>query len=299
MKKLFAMMMAMAMALSLAACGSAQPKTPASDASEPVDESIVTEEVVVDPEDASFEAVELTGADLLAGYTWKYDSYEAGIRVNANRTYAFCQADGSTDGTLYMWNKLENDPNSIVLYNEFGGEDSVLTYEGDYENYTVTDSSGDTLQRSEIIVDGTYRCYLGTYALDENQLMLSACMPLCVGNGYAELIEVGDVLNNSDYDFMGIEVESIEQKDENWFVINGTMNLKHDETANIWVLDEDMNQYEMIGTGEITADTAFTDTLDNGEHADLAACLEANEAVYADVVVKGGAIVSIDVVEAF
>lgn len=242
----------------------------------------------------------LTGAELLPCYTWKYDDCDAYVHVFSNRTYAFYDANKNSDGIVRFWSYLDNDENSIVLYNEFGGEDGTLTLVGeDSESGTVTDEAGDTLHFYDGVMNGTYSCYINGSYLDGNTLWLTECVPYWISTWEAEQLKVGDSFNNTDYDFMATEVETLEKKSDTLWLLNG-MKLSYDAAAKAWLLEDGSSAMAHVGICTVNDTTVFQDALDSGKHDGLAACIAAHEdGIYADVTVQNGVAAEIRVTHAF
>lgn len=256
-----------------------------------------SDETYVD--DGEWTFTESTPADWISNYGWKYDNYDAYLRVMSNKTYAFYGADFTSDGIVRFWKKL--DDNTIVLYNEFGGEDTTLTCEGTWDDCVVTDESLDTLHVFDNAMNGDYYCMMNETYLDGDTLTLTALSTYWLSDYEVSQLAAGSVINHSDIDFMAINVTKVEKKSDTWYVITDDMDtqmdLKRDETAKAWKLETDMAGWERVGTCLLTADTVFTDTVDSGAHTTLTDCMAANDFVYANVTVKNGVAVSIDVVE--
>lgn len=242
----------------------------------------------------------LTGAQLIPCYTWKYDNYDAYVHVFSNHTYAFYDANKACDGVVRFWSYLENDENSIVLYNEFGGEDGILSFVGeDSETGTVTDEAGDTMRLYKGVMNGTYSCYMNEGYLDGDSLTLTAQMPYWISTWDVEQLKVGDSINNTDYDFMATEVEVLVKKSDTLYLLND-MELRYDASAKAWLLAEDTSSMEQVGVCTINDTTVFKDALDDGAHNSLAECMTAHsDGIYADVTVKSGVAESITVQSAF
>lgn len=250
-------------------------------------------------DDGEWTVTESTPADWISNYVWKYDEYDAYVHVLGNKTYAFYGADFETDGIVRFWKKL--DDNTIVLYNEFGGEDTTLKCEGTWDDCVVTDESGDTLHVFDNAMNGTYYCMMNETYLDGDTLTLTAQLDYWLSDAEVKELSAGSVINHSDIDFMAINVTKVEKKSDTWYVITDDMDmqmdLKRDETAKAWKLETDMAGWERVGTCLLTTDTVFTDTADSGAHTTLTDCMAANDFIYANVTVKNGAAVSIDVVD--
>ena len=252
-------------------------------------------------DDGEWTTTETTPADWIAGSVWKYDDRDAYVHVMGNKTYAFYGADFTSDGIVRFWKKL--DDNTIVLYNEFGGEDTTLTCEGEWDDCVVTDGAGDTLHTFDGAMNGDYYCMMNETYLDGDTLTLTAQLDYWLSDYEVRELTAGSVINHSDMDFMAIKVTGVEKKSDTWYVITDDMdmqmNLKRDETAKAWKLETDIAGWERVGTCLLTADTVFTDTADNGAHTTLADCMAAHDFIYANVTVKDGKAVSIDVDDIF
>ena len=251
-------------------------------------------------DDGEWTVTETTPADWIAGSVWKYDDRDTYIHVLGNKTYAFFDANFETDGVVRFWKKL--DDNTILLYNGCGDEETTLCCEGTWDDCVVTDGmGGSTLHTFDGVMNGTYYCMMnGTY-LDGDTLTLTAQLDYWLSNDEVMELTAGSVINHSDIDFMAINVTKVEKKSDTWYVITDDMDtqmdLKRCEAANVWKLETDQLSWEQAGKCTLTADTVFTDTADNGAHTTLTDCMAANDFIYANVTVKNGAAVSIDVVD--
>lgn len=252
-------------------------------------------------DDGEWTVAEPTPADLIVSSVWKYDNYDAYIQVLGNRTYFLYGADRENDGKVRFWKKLSD--NTILLYNEFGGEDTTLKCEGEWDSCIVTDEAGDTLHRFDEAMNGTYYCMMNDTYIDGDDLTLTAALDYWLSDYEVSQLAAGSVINNTDVDFMAINVTAVEKKSDAWYVITDDtdtqMDLKRDEAAGAWKLEQDTPSWERIGLCKLKADTVFTDTADSGEHTSLAECMAVNDFVYANVTVEDGTAVSIDVINIF
>lgn len=250
-------------------------------------------------DDGEWTTVETTPADWIASSVWKYDDRDTYIHVLGNKTYAFFDANFETDGVVRFWKKL--DDNTILLYNGCGDEETTLCCEGTWDDCVVTDGTGATLHTFDGVMNGTYYCMMNAGYLDGDTLTLTAQLGYWLNNDEVRELTEGSVINHSDADFMAINVTKVEKKSDTWYVITDDMDtqmdLKRCEAANVWKLETDQLSWEQMGKCTLTADTVFTDTAENGAHTTLTDCMAANDFVYANVTVKNGAAVSIDVVD--
>lgn len=252
-------------------------------------------------DDGEWTVTESTPADWISNSVWKYDGYDAYVHVLGNKTYAFYGADFTSDGIVRFWKKL--DESTIVLYNEFGGEDTTLKCEGEWGGCVVTDGAGDTLHVFDSAMNGTYYCMMNETYLDGDTLTLTAQLDYWLSDYEVRELAAGSVINHSDMDFLATNVTKVEKKSDTWYIITDEyeeeMDLRRDEAAGAWKLETGQFSWEQVGKCALTADTVFTDTADSGAHASLTDCMAANDFIYANVTVKNGAAVSIDVVDIF
>ena len=251
-------------------------------------------------DDGEWTTTETTPADWIAGSVWKYDNRDTYIHVLGNKTYAFFDANFETDGIVRFWKKL--DDNAIVLYNGLGDEETTLYCEGTWDDCVVTDGAGGSaLHTFDSAMNGDYYCMMNVTYLDGDTLTLTAQLDYWLTDGEVMELAAGSVINHSDMDFMAIHVAKVEKKSDTWYVITDDMDtqmdLRRDEAANAWKLETDSAGWEQVGKCTLTADTMFTDTADGGAHTTLTDCMAANDFIYANVTVKNGVAVSVDVVD--
>ena len=252
-------------------------------------------------DDGEWTVTETTPADWIASSVWKYDDCDAYVHVLGNKTYAFYGANFETDGVVRFWKKL--DDNTIVLYNEFGGEDTTLTCEGTWDDCVVTDGVGDTLHAFDGAMNGDYYCMMNDTYLDGDTLTLTASLNYWLSNDEVMELAAGSVINHSDMDFMAINVTKVEKKSDTWYVITDEneqeMNLTRFFGGAAWKLETDMAGWERMGTCRLVPETEFTDMADDGAHSSLADCMAAHDFIYVTVRVKDGKAVSINVDDIF
>lgn len=245
--------------------------------------------------------VEMTPAQQISCHTWSNADMSLYIRVNSSKTYQFFDKDCNTDGKLYFWDYLEGSDDTIVLHNEFGGEEMTLTFGGSEEECFCTDGDGNEYPICNDAMNGTYNADINQSSLEDGQLEIFAHQGYYLSNWQVEDLKEGSVINNTDMGYMEIKVESIEKKEDGYYVINGNMDLTQTDDGSFWILSggeaDDATQIDSVGYAAIDEDTEFVDTLDNGAHASIEECIKANEYVGAFVTVENFKVKKIEVLE--
>lgn len=226
-------------------------------------------------------------SEMLVSSTWKYDDSEAYIHISLNHTYQMCGADMEPGTKVTFWNYLEDSDDTIVLYNEFGGEEMTLTASGDEDNLVVTDDNGDTLSSSSMVMNGIYKCGVEKAFLEDNMLRLQAEIPQWVSDYDVQNLEVGSVIAPTDNEGLNTTVESIEKQSDTAYLINGTNELVYDEDAGAWSFSNEVILTEYVGDCQILDRTQFTPSADM-EFKSLSECLDNVDGIQAGVKVDGG-----------
>lgn len=251
---------------------------------------------IAEEDEAEEQAAEPTAADLIPASVWRYDDSGERIHVMGNRTYRRYASDGSTDGKVYFWEKQKDSDSTLVLLDGKDKKALTLTAYGAWPDCFLKDGEGRTLRVSETAPDGVYVvCCLNSQFLTEGKLTLMAEMPFWMSSRQVQLLRKGDILNNTDYSFMGTLVERVEPKEPGFYLINGKLELRQDETAGAWRLQQEIPSWERVGSAELTADTVFADPLDGSAHGTLEECLAAHDSVICAVTVEDGRILSVSV----
>lgn len=231
---------------------------------------------------------------------WKYDDFDRYLYIWDNMTYDFCGADMKRDKVVRFWAMRDREP-VLELLDVSGDCVLYLTAEEEGENIRLTDSTGATLSPSKAVMNGKYYCYLGHWSLDgTTDLWLTEIMDLWVSDSYALALKAGDTLKFDEIMMEDIVIETLEEKEEGWLVINGSMDLKHDKKAEAWKLTgHDFFWLSWLGNCKLDLSAKIIDTLDKGKHKDLRKCFEAHDpdAVMGYVQVKKGIASSVEIVE--
>lgn len=255
---------------------------------------IVTALVGCGSNNTADEGTEVTAAEAMVSQTYKYDDADAYIHVSMNHTYQMSGADMEPNEKVTFWNYLEGTEDTIVLYNEFGGEEMTLAA-SDNEAAVITDDNGDTLTACNKPMNGIYKCGMDANFLDGDQLTLTTNLTQYLSDAEVQALEAGSEINVTDMDFLGTTVEKIEKDSETSYRINDQFTLYFDEQAGVWVFGGDAQLGEQIGVATITADTKF-EANSAGDFATLEECLKNVDGIQAAVEVKDGVVVSIAVI---
>lgn len=230
-------------------------------------------------------------AEELVSKTWKYDDAPAYIHISSNHTYQMAGKDMKPFEKVTFWNYLEDSDDTIVLYNEFGGESMTLTIDGE----VAKEDNGDTLTACDKPMNGIYKCGITANFLDGDKLSLQAEIPQYIDEMVVQDLKEGSVLNATDIEGLGTTVEKIDKESDTAYRINDAYNLYFDEGAGAWIFESDTQLGEQIGVATITDDTVF-EANSAGDYATLEECLKNVDGIEAAVEVKDGVAVSISVI---
>lgn len=233
---------------------------------------------------------------------WKYDDEDRYLYIWDNMTYDFCGADMKPDKVVRFC-AMAGDRDVLELLDSTGDCLIWLSAQEEGETIMLTDSNGRTLSASTAVMNGKYYCYLGDWSLDGTaDLWLTDFLELWVSDSQALALKAGDVLHFEDVMVDDIPLETVEEKEDGWLVLNGTLDLKRNNTAEAWKLTGlDFQWISWLGNCRINTETKIKDTLDKGKHKTLRKCFEAHDpdAVMGYVRVKNGIATSIEILEAY
>lgn len=233
---------------------------------------------------------------------WKYDDEDRYLYIWDNMTYDFCGADMKKDKVIRFC-AMSGDKDALELLDSTGDCLIWLTAQEEGETIRLTDSNGRTLSASTAVMNGKYYCYLGDWSLDgTTDLWLTDFLELWVSDSQALALKAGEVLHFENVMVEDIPLESVEEKEDGWLVLNGTLDLKRSASAEAWKLTGlDFQWISWLGNCRMNADTKITDTLDGGRHKDLRKCFEAHDpdAVMGYVRVKNGIVTSIEITDIY
>ena len=253
--------------------------------------------------DDGWTEVEPSGYDFFTTSIWKYDDEDSYIRVADNRTYQTADASLNTDGKVYFTELL--DDTTIWLLDENGAQVKTLTAVKD-ENYTenrivtLVDNDGRTLSEAKVALSGSYNCYVTHWYMEDGQLVLLEVVDMWYDDATVQALEVGSELQVPSDWYDPFTVTALNKVDDGTIIVNDTMQLTFDETAGLWKLtDHDLGWLCVAGYAELTDEMAFTDILDEGAHATLEECVEANGTMYITANVKDGKVVSVEATKLF
>lgn len=230
----------------------------------------------------------LTLAEMIESSTWKYDDSDAYIHIAMNHTYQMAGADMEPGQKVTFWKYLDDSDDTIVLYNEFGGEEMTLTASGNEQDLVLTDDNGDTLSKVDKPMNGIYKCGMDKNFVEGDMLSLNAEVPVWVPDYEVQTLERGSVISMTDYDAFDTEVESIEKQNDKYYIINGSLDLVYDEDAGAWAFDDGSQLSEYVGQCQLTDKTQFVPCADM-EFKSLEECLDGVDGITASVKVADGA----------
>lgn len=232
---------------------------------------------------------------------WKYDDAEEWLSIWDNMTYTTAGADRNPDTRVRFCAMEKGSHDTMHLYNHIGGKIYTLKAVQEGETLYLTDTQGRTLHSDNTAMDGTYYCYLGNWSLDgTTDMWLTTVMDLWLSSSHVNELLPGSVLHFEDVMISDIPLETVEHKDENWIVLNGTMDLKYDKNAQAWLLTgHDFQWLSWIGNSRMVSSTQIKDTLDKGKHTDLRKCFEAHEPVLGYVHVRQGVITCVEITDVY
>lgn len=232
---------------------------------------------------------------------WKYDDADEWLYIWDNMTYTTAGADREPDERVRFCQMAEDSHDTMLLFNHTGGKIYRLTVGQEEEKLFLTDPQGRTLHPSKTAMNGTYYCYLGNWSLDgTTDMWLTKIMDLWLSSSHVNELVPGGVLHFEDVMISDIPLETVERKSDTWIVLNGTMDLKYDKTAQAWLLTgHDFLWLSWLGNSRMVSGTQIKDTLDKGKHTDLRKCFEAHEPVMGYVYVRQGVITYVEITDIF
>ncbi len=274
----------------VAGCG--QKKTPENAVEAAADQQEETTDVVVADSDEVITEGVLTGSEIISLSTWQAEDGSF-IHVSDGGFYTCYDKDGKKDGPIGFWKKL--DDVSISLMDNKLNEVGTLINE-DSDTDIIVDGDGHEYIKTTQVMDGGYSCMMNASYLNGDELTITETVPFWVPDSEVQTLEVGSILNNTDMEFMGTEIESLEKTDDTHYVINGNLDLIFDKNEGCWLFVSDSESYQQVGVCKITDDTVITDENDP-EITTLEAAFEKYDFIHPIVLVENGAATLIDINE--
>lgn len=197
---------------------------------------------------------------------WKYDNYGGSLRVDDCGAYYLYDAQGSWDGIVRFCRFLP-EVEGLALFNEYGGEDCILTIvhgeDGDY----LTDPAGDTLHPGEFPMNTTANCMVTSYFLEGDLLTIMEEEQVWLSDWDVQDLGPGSELRLNSY-FSEV-IETMDMISDTEYRINQTMTLRFNADRDAWqLLDHPSESWSYKGVCRITDSTEFINTV--SEDASLA-----------------------------
>lgn len=234
--------------------------------------------------------------------TWQYDESGAFLRI-CNFFYTMYDSEGApVDELIRFWEADPERDDTICLLNENGELYTTLTIPSDEDIVPdeMTDGTGATLHRYDGVVDGTYRGYISHYYLEDKVLYVLEADKAYLPDEAVQSLQMGDIVDLSVDGFHTLDIDKMEKLSDTEYSVNMFATICYDSAKGAWqVLDNGFVGYTMVGNAPLSDTVQFDDVLDDGEHTDLASCLEAHDGVYGNMTVAHGEVISIQVDEAF
>lgn len=260
------------------------------DADAYVGDGTAADHMMVDPEAEVTDGQPLTGSECIDPYTWQAEDGNY-IQVSSGKTYMIYDKDRQTDGKVGFWKKV--DDTTISLMDSNLTEVGILINE-DPDTDVIHDGNGMEYTKTWEVMDGTYACSMNSTYLKGDKLTLAAAVPFWMSDAEVKTLKEGSIINHTDADFMGIEVQILDKKDDTHYVINNYMDLSYDETAGAWILAAEEFFYAQIGVCRITDQTVVRDSR-NPEIRKMEDAFAAYDFVHASVSVEKGEAITIEI----
>ena len=247
-------------------------------------------------EEEQWEVIEPKPVDSIIG-TFKAETGEWYLCVNTNRTYAIYDLNFNSDGLVRFWDTP--DEQTMVLYDEHGEETMRLHAEGTYPETVITNQDGVKLTEFDQVMNGTYECYVRDLFVDDDLLIVMQVLSHWISDAEVAALQVGSVINHTEMEMFDVTVESIEKKDDTWYVINDEFDLKRDDAASAWIFYDDVPMFQRIGHTRLSENMVFTSVPGDTTCKTLQDCFKAYDDVIARIVVNDRVVESMEIIDTY